>query len=106
MAQDGATTQATRSWKKIWDSHIARRIDSDHRIPRPPALKLHPIFNVERMPRERSSRLVQLITGHGACDRLLSQARGQKAHPPAEGHIRVHRQNRDWEGVEDRWQPL
>ncbi|KAJ1300405.1 hypothetical protein OPQ81_005225 [Rhizoctonia solani] len=60
-----ATTQATRSWKKIWDSHTARRIDSDHRIPRPPALKLHPIFNVERMPRERSSRLVQLITGHG-----------------------------------------
>ncbi|KAF8714675.1 Reverse transcriptase (RNA-dependent DNA polymerase), partial [Rhizoctonia solani] len=60
-----ATKRATTSWGRIWNEHIHARPDSNTYIPRPPALKLHPIFNRPTYPRNVQCRLVQFLTGHG-----------------------------------------
>ena len=60
-----ATQQASRSWNQVWTAHVQKRSDSGYYIPRPPALKLHPIFNKTTLPRNVTSRLVQFISGHG-----------------------------------------
>ncbi|QRW23104.1 Reverse transcriptase (RNA-dependent DNA polymerase) [Rhizoctonia solani] len=44
-ARTRATKQAMSSWGKVWNKHILLRPDLGTYIPRPPALKLHPIFN-------------------------------------------------------------
>ncbi|KAF8757962.1 Reverse transcriptase (RNA-dependent DNA polymerase) [Rhizoctonia solani] len=64
-ARTRATKRATSSWGKVWNEHIISRPDSDTFIPRPPALKLHPIFNRPTYPRNVQCRLVQFLTGHG-----------------------------------------
>ncbi|KAF8730607.1 Reverse transcriptase (RNA-dependent DNA polymerase), partial [Rhizoctonia solani] len=64
-ARTKATKRATRNWDKVWNEHIHSRPDSGTYIPRPPALKLHPIFNLPTYPRNVQCRLVQLLTGHG-----------------------------------------
>ncbi|KAF8747105.1 Reverse transcriptase (RNA-dependent DNA polymerase) [Rhizoctonia solani] len=64
-ARTRATKRATSSWGKVWNEHITSRPDSDTFIPRPPALKLHPIFNRPTYPRNVQCRLVQFLTGHG-----------------------------------------
>ncbi|KEP52046.1 putative reverse transcriptase from mobile element jockey protein, partial [Rhizoctonia solani 123E] len=60
-----ATQHASRSWNQAWIAHVQKRPDSGWYIPRPPALKLHPIFNSTFLSRDVTSRLVQLISGHG-----------------------------------------
>ncbi|KAG8692418.1 hypothetical protein FRC11_003627, partial [Ceratobasidium sp. 423] len=60
-----ATQEASSTWLKAWNEHIAIRPGSDRFIPRPPSLKLHPIFNKTSVSRDISSRLVQLLTRHG-----------------------------------------
>ncbi|KAF8703944.1 hypothetical protein RHS03_06148, partial [Rhizoctonia solani] len=64
-AKTNATKRATRDWKKVWAEHTITRPDSGTFIPRPPALKLHPIFNRPTFPRNVQCRLVQFLTGHG-----------------------------------------
>ncbi|ELU35783.1 RNase H domain-containing protein [Rhizoctonia solani AG-1 IA] len=64
-AKTNATKRTTRDWKKVWAEHITTRPDSGTFIPRPPALKLHPIFNRRTYPRNVQCRLVQFLTGHG-----------------------------------------
>ncbi|KAF8750638.1 Reverse transcriptase (RNA-dependent DNA polymerase) [Rhizoctonia solani] len=64
-ARTRATKRATANWGKIWNEHTTARPDSGTYIPRPPALKLHPIFNRPTYPRNVQCRLVQFLTGHG-----------------------------------------
>ncbi|QRW18647.1 Reverse transcriptase (RNA-dependent DNA polymerase) [Rhizoctonia solani] len=64
-AKTMATKRTTRDWKKVWAEHTITRPDSGTFIPRPPALKLHPIFNRPTYPRNVQCRLVQFLTGHG-----------------------------------------
>ncbi|KAF8752989.1 Reverse transcriptase (RNA-dependent DNA polymerase) [Rhizoctonia solani] len=49
-AKTMATKRTTRDWKKVWAEHTITRPDSGTFIPRPPALKLHPIFNRPTYP--------------------------------------------------------
>ncbi|KAF8684071.1 Glycoside hydrolase [Rhizoctonia solani] len=60
-----ATKRATSTWRKTWDEHVAARPDSGTFIPSNPSLKLHPIFNHSKFPRNVQCRLVQFLTGHG-----------------------------------------
>ncbi|KAF8752121.1 Reverse transcriptase (RNA-dependent DNA polymerase) [Rhizoctonia solani] len=64
-AREQATRKTVRSWKKAWHDHTESRINSKYYIPRPPALKLHPIFNTSKLGRDLECRLVQYLTGHG-----------------------------------------
>ncbi|QRW26647.1 Reverse transcriptase from mobile element jockey protein [Rhizoctonia solani] len=64
-AREQATLKTARSWKKIWHEHSESRVNSKYYIPRPPALKLHPIFNSSNLDRDLECRLVQYLTGHG-----------------------------------------
>ncbi|QRW27053.1 Reverse transcriptase (RNA-dependent DNA polymerase) [Rhizoctonia solani] len=64
-AKEQATRKTVRSWKKAWYEHSETRINSKYYIPRPPALKLHPIFNSSKLGRDIECRLVQYLTGHG-----------------------------------------
>ncbi|QRW16875.1 aldehyde dehydrogenase family protein [Rhizoctonia solani] len=64
-AKEQATRKTIRSWKKAWYEHSESRINSKYYIPRPPALKLHPIFNSSKLGRDIECRLVQYLTGHG-----------------------------------------
>ncbi|KAJ1300857.1 hypothetical protein OPQ81_002496 [Rhizoctonia solani] len=64
-SRTSATQNATSTWTKVWNDHVTSRPDSGRFIPRPPSLKLHPIFNKTSLSRDVSSRLVQLLTGHG-----------------------------------------
>ncbi|QRW26653.1 RNA-directed DNA polymerase from transposon BS [Rhizoctonia solani] len=52
-----ATQRASRTWVKIWEDSPHSKTVRKH-IPRPPSLKLHPIFNNPGLPRSVSSRLV------------------------------------------------
>ncbi|KAF8749714.1 Reverse transcriptase (RNA-dependent DNA polymerase) [Rhizoctonia solani] len=64
-SKTNATKRAARDWRKVWDTHTTTRPDSGTYIPRPPSLKLHPIFNRPTYPRNVQCRLVQFLTGHG-----------------------------------------
>ncbi|KAF8749671.1 Reverse transcriptase (RNA-dependent DNA polymerase) [Rhizoctonia solani] len=59
-----ATQRAAKSWGRLWAEHPHSKTVQKH-IPRPPALKLHPIFQNPSIPRSVSSRLIHVMTGHG-----------------------------------------
>ncbi|EUC60717.1 reverse transcriptase from mobile element jockey protein, putative, partial [Rhizoctonia solani AG-3 Rhs1AP] len=59
-----ATDEARATWLSIWNN--AKRSEHSQRfIPNLPSLKLNKVFTEEPPPRRITSRLVQLITGHG-----------------------------------------
>ncbi|KAF8702308.1 hypothetical protein RHS03_06376, partial [Rhizoctonia solani] len=67
LGNQGANAPPTPIFSRTtaWRDHTNSRINSSYYIPRPPALKLHPIFNESRLGRDIECRLVQFITGQG-----------------------------------------